>query len=76
MRMHIDSMAPPERALTPRQCTVVTLLSDGNSAKQVAHQLGISTRTVENHVRDAMRAARASNVTALVAKAIRQKWIS
>lgn len=35
--------------LTPRQREIVSLVSQGFAAKQVARQLGISVKTVENH---------------------------
>jgi DNA-binding CsgD family transcriptional regulator len=35
--------------LTPRQREIVSLVSRGFAAKQVARQLGISVKTVENH---------------------------
>jgi DNA-binding NarL/FixJ family response regulator len=36
-------------ALTPRELEVLGAMSDGLSAKAVAHRLGISVKTVENH---------------------------
>jgi DNA-binding NarL/FixJ family response regulator len=36
-------------ALTPRELEVLGAMSDGLSAKAVAHRLGISIKTVENH---------------------------
>lgn len=36
-------------ALTPRELEVLAAMSDGLSAKAVAHRLGISVKTVENH---------------------------
>lgn len=35
--------------LTPRECEVARLLSDGKPNKIVAHELGVSVRTVETH---------------------------
>jgi DNA-binding CsgD family transcriptional regulator len=37
-------------ALTPRQSKIVELSSLGKSNKEIAHQLGISRKTVENHL--------------------------
>lgn len=37
------------RELSERQCTVLKLIAEGKSAKQVAYQLGISQRTAEFH---------------------------
>jgi DNA-binding NarL/FixJ family response regulator len=39
----------PVSALTPRQAEVLQLLAEGRSAKEIAADLGISTRTVEFH---------------------------
>ena len=35
--------------LTPREREVLHLITNGNLNKQVAHELGVSPRTVENH---------------------------
>lgn len=47
--------SPDLSALTGRQLEVVTLLADGRMHKQVAHDLGVSPRTVEKHVAGARR---------------------
>jgi DNA-binding NarL/FixJ family response regulator len=39
----------PEPELTPRELDVLRLLVRGNTNRQVADQLGLSTRTVETH---------------------------
>lgn len=41
--------ADPLSALTPRERETATLLSQGLANKEIAYQLGISTRTVEAH---------------------------
>ncbi len=46
--------ADPVAALTARQREIVRLLAEGCSAKLIASQLGISTRTVEFHKYRAM----------------------
>ena len=38
-----------DSALTPRQAEVLSLLAGGLSMKQVAHALGVTTRTVAHH---------------------------
>lgn len=40
---------PPEPALTPRELDVLRLLVRGNTNRQIAELLGLSTRTVESH---------------------------
>ncbi|MBB4063656.1 response regulator transcription factor [Gellertiella hungarica] len=76
MRIHVDSTSRGESRLTQRQSTIVTLLSDGNSVKEIARLLGISIRTVERHIDVARKSTDTPNIAALVAKAIRQRWIS
>ena len=39
----------PVDALTPREIDVLRLLAKGNTNRQIAELLGLSTRTVENH---------------------------
>jgi two-component system response regulator NreC len=39
----------PEPELTPRELDVLRLLVRGNTNRQVADELGLSTRTVESH---------------------------
>lgn len=36
-------------ALTPRQVEVLRLISDGKALKEIAHELGLSVKTVETH---------------------------
>jgi DNA-binding NarL/FixJ family response regulator len=43
------SAASPLATLTPRQLDVLRLLAEGNSTKQIAATLGLSTKTVEAH---------------------------
>jgi two-component system response regulator FixJ len=49
----INEDAGPQRdpleALTPRETEVARLLSEGHPNKIIAHQLGVSVRTVETH---------------------------
>jgi DNA-binding CsgD family transcriptional regulator len=47
--------ADPSPHLTPRQAEVLRLLANGASTQQMADDLGVSTQTVRNHVRDLLR---------------------
>jgi DNA-binding NarL/FixJ family response regulator len=51
MQAYREGTAGQDRAveMTPRQREVLQLLAEGQSAKEIASQLGISTRTVEFH---------------------------
>jgi PAS domain S-box-containing protein len=45
------SMVKPAPTLTPRQSEVLRLLGDGLTTQQMAHEMGLATETVRNHVR-------------------------
>jgi PAS domain S-box-containing protein len=53
-------------ALTPRQKTVLELLSEGRSSKEIAYKLNISPRTVEFHKRQLMDKLRVRNLAGLI----------
>jgi DNA-binding NarL/FixJ family response regulator len=44
-----DLAAPSRRTLTPKEVTVLKLLAEGCSNKEIAERLGASVRTVETH---------------------------
>ncbi len=48
-------VAPPARALTPREQQVLTLVASGATNEQIAARLGIARKTVERHVTNAYR---------------------
>jgi DNA-binding CsgD family transcriptional regulator len=56
--------------LTPRQAEVVKLAQRGLAAKEIAHQLGISKRTMEAHLSEARRRAGVASTVALVGDVI------
>jgi two-component system response regulator FixJ len=56
--------------LSPRQREVMQLVAEGLSNKQIAQQLGISPRTVENYRAWVMERMGASNVAELVRKVL------
>jgi DNA-binding NarL/FixJ family response regulator len=58
--------------LTERETEVLQLVSDGLTSKQVAARLGLSHRTVENHVQATMRKLQLHNRIELVRYAISQ----
>jgi DNA-binding NarL/FixJ family response regulator len=58
------------RRLTERESDVLRLVVDGLTARQIATRLGLSPRTVENHVQNALRKLRLRNRAALVRYAI------
>jgi DNA-binding CsgD family transcriptional regulator len=59
-----------EPELTQRECTVLTLVAQGLSAKEVALALDIAPRTVEKHIDHVRLKIRAKNRAHMVAQAI------
>lgn len=55
-----------EYRLTPRELEIVTLLSTGLSAKEVAGRLSIAPKTVERYIDQARLKTRTRNRTHLV----------
>jgi LuxR family transcriptional regulator, quorum-sensing system regulator BjaR1 len=68
--------ARPRRVLTARDRDVLAWAAHGKSTLEIAEVLGISTRSVEEHVRHACRRLGASNRTAAVAIAMRDGLIT
>jgi DNA-binding NarL/FixJ family response regulator len=64
-----------ESALTVRQREVLQLLAEGKTMKEVAAQLGISTRTAESHKYEIMRQLGVQTTAGLVRYAVRIKLV-
>ncbi|NHN57136.1 response regulator transcription factor [Calidifontibacter sp. DB0510] len=62
----------PAPTLTDRETDVLRFVAKGLSAKQIATRLGISHRTVENHVQASLRKLQLSNRVELARYAIEQ----
>ncbi len=56
--------------LTPRQRQIMDLVLDGHPSKNIAADLGISQRTVENHRAEIMRKTGAKSLPALARLAL------
>lgn len=61
--------------LTTRESEVLSLVAEGFSNKQVSASLGISERTVVNHLTAVMTKLRASDRTHAVVTAVRLGWL-
>ena len=61
--------------LTSRERSVVQLIAEGHSNKQIASILSISVKTVETHRASAMRKLNVSSAAALVRYAVRNKIV-
>ena len=58
--------------LSPREKQILQLLTEGNSAKQIASDLGLSVKTIEANRRQIMEKADVDNLADLTKYAIRQ----
>lgn len=63
-------------ALTPREREVIRMIAEGNSVRQIAYRLGLSTKTVEAHKFNLMRKLNVHNKVQLVTYAIRKKIVT
>lgn len=63
---------PPVEKLTPRQAEVLESLSRGLTNKDIARQLGISDRSIDEHVEALLQKIGASNRTEAVVIALRK----
>lgn len=64
--------APPPPTLTDRETEVLRLVAKGLSARQIGTRLGVSHRTVENHVQSTLRKLHLGNRVELARYAIEQ----
>jgi DNA-binding NarL/FixJ family response regulator len=58
--------------LTPRQVQIVTMLTSGLSSKEVAHELGLSSKTIDVHRARIMERLGLSDMTSLTRYAVRK----
>jgi DNA-binding NarL/FixJ family response regulator len=70
-RLRRERKEHAEPGLTVREAEIVQLLAEGNSNKQVAAVLGISSRTVENHRAQIMHRLSLHSFSELIRYAIR-----
>jgi DNA-binding CsgD family transcriptional regulator len=69
-------MAPFRHHLSPREIEVLSCICNGQTTEAVASALGISKRTVEDHLRHACVKLGASNRTHAVAIAVKRSLIA
>ncbi|WP_405590576.1 response regulator transcription factor [Streptomyces sp. NBC_01190] len=62
---------PPSSALTPRQLEVLALLTDGMTNRHIARALGITEKTVKNHMQAIFARLNVSDRTQAAVYAVR-----
>ena len=68
----VDAEAEPARGLSKLDMTILRLLSDGLSNREIAERVYLSTHTIKDRIEKIMRAFGVSRRTELAAKAARQ----
>ena len=66
---------PPKANLSPRELEILQLLCEGHISKEIARQLHISHKTVDNHRYNIYRKCEVDNIALLVRHAIRHAMI-
>lgn len=76
MDNHITTTESSEKGkLSKREMEVLILIKDGQRNPEIASTLGLSTKTIENHVRSILQKLGAKNRTEAVVTALKQSII-
>jgi DNA-binding NarL/FixJ family response regulator len=79
VHLYVDSrrheLAEPTEALSPREIEIIKLIAEGKSSKEIADQLFLSFRTIQNHRAKIMRKLNLKKNTDLVRYAIRKGYV-
>jgi DNA-binding NarL/FixJ family response regulator len=70
-----EHLVKPVAKISEREIEVLQLLAEGLSTKDIADQLFLSPKTIENHRMHLMEKLDVNNVAALVKKAIQQGFV-
>ncbi|MCH7553028.1 MAG: response regulator transcription factor [Chloroflexi bacterium] len=71
-----DNVPMAAQPITEREREVLALVAEGNSNKLIANRLGISERTVKNHLTYIMTKLGAADRTHAVVTAVRLGWLA
>lgn len=71
----VPESAGPHESLTPRQREVLQLVAEGLTAKEIANELGISTKTVEFHKASIMEALKLRTIAELTRYALERGMV-
>ena len=67
----VEAEDPGEELLSSRQTEILQMIADGQSTKQVARELGITQKTVHNHLNAIYRRLDTQSLTHAVLSAVR-----
>jgi len=68
-------LPPPLWEPTPRQLQVLALIAAGNTYKETAKKLHLSTATVKNHMEEVRRNLGAKNSVHMIAECFARGWL-
>ncbi len=74
-QLAVGPSTPPDHVITPRELSVLRLLSVGTPFKETAEYLGISEETVRTHLKKVQVKLGVRNRTHAVAEALRRRLI-
>ncbi|MCE2928659.1 MAG: response regulator transcription factor [Candidatus Caenarcaniphilales bacterium] len=72
----LASGLPERNRLSKREMDVLIMIKDGMRNPEIAEKLGLSTKTVENHVRSILQKLGAKNRTEAVVIALKNSMIN
>lgn len=72
LRQQGPGPANKEKELSPKEREVLQLLSEGLSSKEIAHQLGVSVKTIDTHRQHIMEKLSLRSIAELTKYAIRE----
>jgi len=70
-----EKKSVPSDSLTPRERQVLKLVAEGNTSKDIAEMLSISTRTVEHHRANLLKKLGIKSTADLIKYAIRKGYV-
>jgi DNA-binding NarL/FixJ family response regulator len=62
-------------AFTDREYEIMSMLAQGDSAKDIARKLFLSINTITTHRKNLLHKSQAPNTTALIVYCVRKGWI-
>lgn len=71
----INEIQQPVHLCTKRECEILQLITNGNTNHQISQALGISEKTVKNHISNIFRKINVNGRTEAVVLAIRNEWV-
>lgn len=69
--MNIELPTLSRSIFTKRELEILTLISDGNSSKQIANHLAVTEATVKAHRKNILKKAEGKNIVQIIKESIK-----